>query len=149
MALAQDLMSFPVTTIKASATVGDAADLMLERGLSCLPVIDESGHLSGMLTHTDFSMHHRFKPLAQNLYSLLGSWGKPEAVEEVYHEIRSRKISEVMSHPVSTVEENTPVTEVVETMLRDHVNRLPVMRAKTIVGIITRHDLIKLISMDT
>ena len=54
-----------------------------------------------------------------------------------------------MSHPVSTVEESTPVTEVVETMLRDHVNRVPVMRAKTVVGIITRHDLLKLISMDT
>jgi CBS domain-containing protein len=29
------------------------------------------------------------------------------------------------------------------------VNRVPVMRAKTVVGIITRHDLLKLISMDT
>ena len=149
MALARDLMSFPVTTITASSTVGDAADLMLESGLSCVPVLDETGNLVGMLTHTDFSMHHRFKPLAQNLYSLLGSWGKPEAVEEIYHDIRSRKISDVMSHPVSTVEESTPVTEVVETMLRDHVNRVPVMRAKTVIGIITRHDLLKLISMDT
>ena len=70
-------------------------------------------------------------------------------MEEIYHDIKSRKISEVMSHPVSTVEESTPVTEVVETMLRDHVNRVPVMRAKTVVGIITRHDLLKLISMDT
>jgi CBS domain-containing protein len=149
VALAQDLMSSPVTTIQSTATVGDAADLMLEGGFSCLPVVDEKGELAGMLTHTDFSMHHRFKPLAQNLYSLLGSWGKPEAVEEIYHDIRSRKISDVMSHPVSTVKEETPVTEVVESMLRNHVNRVPVMRAKTVVGIITRHDLLKLISMDT
>ena len=149
MALAGDLMSSPVTTITASSTVGDAADLMLESGLSCVPVLDEGESLVGMLTHTDFSMHHRFKPLAQNLYSLLGSWGKPDTVEEIYHDIRSRKISEVMSHPVSTVEESTAVKEVVETMLRDHVNRVPVMRAKVVVGIITRHDLLKLISMDT
>lgn len=149
MALARDLVSFPVTTISASATVGDAADLMLESGLSCVPVLDKCRSLVGMLTYTDFSMHHRFKSLAQNLYSLLGSWGKPEAVEEIYHDIRSRKISYVMSNPVSTVEEDTPVTEVVETMLRHHVNRVPVMRAKTVVGIITRHDLLKLISMDT
>lgn len=149
MALAGDLMSSPVTTITASSTVGDAADLMLESGLSCVPVLDEGESLVGMLTHTDFSMHHRFKPLAQNLYSLLGSWGKPDTVEEIYHDIRSRKISEVMCHPVSTVEESTAVKEVVETMLRDHVNRVPVMRAKVVVGIITRHDLLKLISMDT
>ena len=149
MALAQDLMSSPVTTVSATATVGEAADLMLEGGLSCVPVVDDDQHLVGMLTHTDFSMHHRFKPLAQNLYSLLGSWGKPDAVEGVYHEIRSRKIKDVMSHPVSTVEETTPVAEVVETMLRNHINRVPVVRGKSVIGIITRHDLLKLISMDT
>lgn len=149
MALAQDLMSSPVTTVSATATVGEAADLMLEGGLSCVPVVDDDQHLVGMLTHTDFSMHHRFKPLAQNLYSLLGSWGKPDAVESVYHEIRSRKIKDVMSHPVSTVEETTPVAEVVETMLRNHINRVPVVRGKSVIGIITRHDLLKLISMDT
>ena len=149
MALARDLMSSPVTTISATATVGDAADLMLERGLSCVPIVDDSGKLVGMLTHTDFSMHHRFMPLAQNLYSLLGSWGNPETVEGIYHEIRSRKIKDVMSHPVVTVQESTPVTEVVETMLHNHVNRVPVMRDKSLVGIITRHDLLKLISMET
>ena len=149
MALARDLMSFPVTTISETATVGDVADLMLERGFSCVPVVDESGNLVGMLTHTDFSMHHKFKPLAQNLYSLLGAWAKPETVEAAYHEIRSRKVRDVMSHPVTTVEESTPVTEVVETMLHNHINRVPVMRAKSLVGIITRHDLLKLLSMDT
>ena len=56
---------------------------------------------------------------------------------------------DLMSHPVSTVEGSTAVKEVVETMLRDHVSRVPVLRAKVVVGIITRHDLLKLISMDT
>lgn len=41
------------------------------------------------------------------------------------------------------------MTEVVETMLHNHINRVPVMRAKSLVGIITRHDLLKLLSMDT
>jgi len=149
VALARDLMSFPVTTIPVTATIGDVADLMLERGCSCVPVVDESGNLVGILTHTDFSMHHKFMPLAENLYSLLGAWASPETVEGVYHEIRSRKVKDVMSHPVTTVEESTPVTEVVETMLHNHINRVPIMRAKSLVGIITRHDLLKLLSIDT
>ncbi len=149
MALAQDLMSSPVTTILETETVGKAADLMIERGLSCIPVVDDNEHLVGMLTHTDFSMHHKFKPLAQHLYTLLGSWANPETVEGVYHEIRSRKIKDVMSHPVSTVEESTPATEIVETMLHNHINRVPVVRGKNVIGIITRHDLLKLISMGT
>ena len=56
---------------------------------------------------------------------------------------------DVMIHPVSTVEEGTPIAEVVESMLSNHFNRVPVMQAETVVGIITRHDLLKLISMDT
>ena len=41
------------------------------------------------------------------------------------------------------------MTEVVEIMLRHHVNRVPVMRAKTVVGIITRPELLRLIALDT
>jgi CBS domain-containing protein len=142
----KDIMSSPVVTIGPEATVQEAASLMLQRDLSCLVVVDGRNHIVGILTHSDFGMHRRLVPLADNLYQLLGSWANPKAIEDIAQEVRSRLVKEVMTREVEVVSEDAPVGEVVERMLRRRVNRLPVMRDKELVGIVTRHDLLKLIA---
>ena len=143
----RDIMSSPVVTIKADATVEEAAQLIVERVTSCLPVLDDQGQLVGILTHTDFGFHRKFLPMAEHLYTLMGSWVRPETLEEVARTVSSRKVKEVMSHPVVTVQEDAPVAEVADLMLRRNINRFPVMRGKELVGIVTRHDFIKLMTM--
>jgi len=44
-----------------------------------------------------------------------------------------------------TISRNVNGSEVIEVMLQRHVNRLPVVRDGKLVGVITRHDLLKLI----
>jgi CBS domain-containing protein len=48
------LMSPDVVTVTPDTLVEDAASLMLERSISSLVVVDETGHLEGILTTTDF-----------------------------------------------------------------------------------------------
>jgi CBS domain-containing protein len=50
---AQDVMTTKVATIGADATVRDAAKLMLERGVSALPVLDEKEHVVGIVSEGD------------------------------------------------------------------------------------------------
>ena len=140
----QDIMSSPAITIGTDATVEEAAQLIVEQNTSCLPVVDNEGQLVGILTHTDFGFHRRFLPMAEHLYTLMGSWVRPDTIEEVARTVSSRKVKEVMSHPAVTVQEDAPVAEVADLMLRRNINRLPVMRGKELVGIVTRHDFIKL-----
>ena len=143
----RDIMTSQVITIRADATVEEAARLIVERTTSCLPVLDDEGQLVGILTHTDFGFHRRFLPMTNHLYTLMGSWVKPETLEEVARTVSSKKVKEVMSHPVVTVQEDAPVAEVADIMIRRSINRLPVMRGKELVGIVTRHDFIKLMTM--
>jgi CBS domain-containing protein len=49
----KDLMSAPPKTCRATSPLGDAAALMLEAGLGCLPIVDSRGRLAGMLTDRD------------------------------------------------------------------------------------------------
>ena len=49
----QKIMSHDVITIKLTARVVDAAQLMLEHKISGLPVVDEDGKLMGMITESD------------------------------------------------------------------------------------------------
>ena len=52
-------------------------------------------------------------------------------------------VSELMSHPVITARENTPVVEIARTMLADHISGVPVIDfAERLVGIVTESDLV-------
>lgn len=142
---AKDLMTTPAITINDEATIEDAARLLLERNLSCLPVVNGQGRLVGMLTHSDFGLHHKFMPLAGNLYTLMDSWASPDHMEEASREAKVKKVREVMKQPVTTVREDTPIAEMARLMVDKNIHRFPVLRGDELVGIVTRHDLLKLL----
>jgi CBS domain-containing protein len=50
--LVKEIMVYPVTTVTPTTTLQEASDLLLDRGIGCLPVIDK-GTLVGMVTKTD------------------------------------------------------------------------------------------------
>lgn len=50
----REVMMMKVTTIGPDVPAIEAATLMLERKLGCLPVVDEGGRLVGILTEADF-----------------------------------------------------------------------------------------------
>ena len=127
---ARDLMTSPVVTVSVDGTVGDAADLTLRHGVSCLPVVDAGGRVVGMLTHSGFGLHHRFLPTANHLYTLFGVWASPANLEQASQQVRGRLLREVMSQPVA---------EVAEAMMQHRVHRLPVMRGDEMVGVISPH----------
>ena len=49
----KDAMNVPATTISPDASIREAARIMVERHIGCLPVVDE-GRLVGIVTETDF-----------------------------------------------------------------------------------------------
>jgi CBS domain-containing protein len=52
--LVANLMSTDLLTVSRDTLVEDAAAILLEEGVSSLLVTDETGHLEGILTTTDF-----------------------------------------------------------------------------------------------
>ena len=141
---ARDIMTSPAVTIGEDATIGEAAAVMIERNASCLPVLNSTGKLIGILTHSDFGFQRRFLRLADEAYTLMGSFVRPESVERVAREVSERLVKDVMTQPVVTLDEDASVSDVAEVMINKGVNRIPVMRNNDVVGIITRHDMVKL-----
>ena len=147
--LAKDIMTPEVTAIDTQTTVEQAARLMVKQNVSCLPITNSLHQLVGIVTHTDFVAKKKFLPLAENLYTLLGSVVNPYSIEEAANKLGAKQIVEVMTTPVVTIEENEEFGEVVKKMVTMKVNRLPVMKSGHIVGIITRHDLLKAMVNDS
>jgi len=55
---AKEIMTHPVVTISPATPVSEAADLMLTKGIGCLPVIEDNA-LVGIVTKTDLLGHLR------------------------------------------------------------------------------------------
>ena len=146
--LAKDLMTSPVVTVPPDATVGFAARRMLDCDVSALPVVDGGDNLVGILTHSDFGLHPRYRPLADNVYSLMGATTSPRHMEDVSRRVRDTLVGDVMERHVFTVKAEDSIAHLTELMLRQNVHRLPVMDGGRLVGIVTRHDFLKLIASD-
>ena len=144
--LARDLMTSPVITIREDATVSDAAKLMLEKDVSALPVLNNSNKLVGILTHSDFGLSPKFRPLVENVYSLLGTTTTPEHLEETAHQVGNKRVQDVMRRNIITVQQDASIENLARLMMRSQIHRLPVVDDGNLVGIVTRHDFLKLIA---
>ncbi|RLE67170.1 MAG: inosine-5-monophosphate dehydrogenase [Thermoprotei archaeon] len=53
--MAEDVMNYPLITIKEDADLADAAETMLREDISGLPVVDDTGSLKGIITKSDIT----------------------------------------------------------------------------------------------
>lgn len=139
-----DIMTRPVVFATERDTLERVAQLMLEHKIGSVPVVNKEQAVVGIVTETDFSLRPKGVPFsALQLPSLFGQWVSPAEVERIYQAARTRPVSEIMSEPVTTITEDRPVGEVAELMLRQNLKRIPVVRDGKLVGIVTRHDLLR------
>ena len=142
-----DIMTSPVYTIRDRDTVGDAARLMADEGVSALPVLDDNGGVVGILSHTDFFLHPvRYPGAGGHVFDILGRYASLETIEDVSRSISTRPVREVMKTPVDTIDHDADIAEVARRMLGSSRNRLPVMENGKLAGMVSRHDFVKLIS---
>jgi CBS domain-containing protein len=142
---AHQIMTRSVTTVTPETTILEAANIMLQKHISGLPVIDTAGKLVGIVSEGDFLRRSEIgtqrKP-GRWLKFLLGA-GK--AATDFVHE-NGRKVSEVMTQDPLTINENMPLEEIVTKMENNGVKRLPVMNGDKLVGIISRANLLQAVA---
>ena len=137
---AEDVMTRDVISIDPDATVLQAARLMLQHHISGLPVVDKEGKLVGVLSEGDFLRRRETKTERRRsrwLEFLMG----PGRIASEYSHSHGRKVSEVMTPDVQTVDESSPLEDIVELMERRRIKRVPVICGGQLVGIVTRSNL--------
>lgn len=141
-----DVMSRRMVTVRPTDTVEDAVKLMLDHSISGLPVIDENANLLGIVTEGDFlrrSEIHTESPRRSRWVEVLLGPG-----DDAYRYIRShgRKVAEVMTASVRTLEPEASLTEAADLMEKAHIKRIPIVRAGKLVGLVSRSDLLRAFS---
>lgn len=139
---AETIMTAPVVGIAPSASVADAAQLMLSNRISGLPVIRGDGTLVGMVSEGDFLRRGELgtERKRSRWLEFLVSPGK--AADE-YVRANGRQVEEVMSDDVVTATRDASLAEIVELMARHRIKRVPIVEAGRVVGIVARSDLLR------
>ena len=138
---AHQIMTRSVVTVAPESSILDAANLMLQRHVSGLPVVDAGGKLVGIVSEGDFIRRSEIGTERKRGRWLRFILGAGEAATDFVRE-HGRKISEVMTREPLTVTEETALEEIVTTMETNGVKRLPVMRGDKLVGIVSRANLL-------
>jgi CBS domain-containing protein len=133
----RDLMTTEPITTTPDAPLKEAARMMVEHGVSGLPVLKD-GRLVGMVTEGDFLRQeaNRDQPYRLSLLEALfgDGTGSPPAVETV---------GEVMSEPVITITPDATISEAARLMAHRRVKRLPVVDDDgNVIGVISRADVV-------
>lgn len=128
-------MSRPVITLTPDTGVKRAAQLLVELGISALPVVGAKGELVGIVSEADLlPMETRVDPLTQATPLKPTAGSSPKTVEEV------------MTRDVLTVESTSEVSQAARIMLEAGIKRVPVMHGRELVGILSRRDLVRVIA---
>ena len=142
---AHQIMTRPVVTVTPETTIVEAANTMLQRHISGLPVVDAAGKLLGIISEGDFIRRSEIgtqRKRGRFLKFILGP-GK-EAIDFVHE--HGRKIAEIMTPEPLTISEDTDLEQIVELMEKNNVKRLPVMRGDKLVGIVSRSNLLQAVA---
>ena len=133
---AKDVMSSPVTTISAGASVRDAARLLINTQVSALPVVDQRNAMTGIVSEVD--LIRRVVGESNDPTQLHAHLGDPDS-----QEVLSLTVADIMTRDVITASEETSLEDVATLMLEHQTKRVPIVRGADVVGIVSRIDLVK------
>lgn len=137
-----DLMTPRVITIGPDASIAEAARTMLENRISGLPVVNAAGQVVGIISEGDLLRRVELGTERHRSWWLgIVSGGTVPA--EDFIKSHARKVADVMTAHVVTVDEGATPEEVVRLMETRRIKRVPVVRNGALVGIISRANLLR------
>ena len=142
---AHQIMTRPVITVTPETKIADAANTMLQKHVSGLPVVDAAGKLVGVVSEGDFIRRSEIGTQRKRGRFLKFILGPGRQATDFVHEHGSR-ISEIMTPEPLTITEDTGLEQIVELMEKNNIKRLPVMRGDKIVGIVSRSNLLQAVA---
>jgi CBS domain-containing protein len=144
--IASDVMTRNVISVLPDSTIAEAVELMLDRGISGLLVVDAGGTLRGIVTEGDLLRRDELGTGRHRSWwlRLIASPGRQAADFTRTH---GRKVADVMTRDVVSVDVSAPLTDIVALMEEHRVKRVPVLDGDRVVGVVSRADLLRALSV--
>jgi CBS domain-containing protein len=150
---AKELMTPEPITVRAGGTVKQAIAMMVDRGVSALPVVDDDGRPVGVLSQTDIVIHDRNKqtqaPAEYYTTTNLLSGSTRLLARFSLDDQNNTRVHEIMTPTVFAVRPDDPVTRVVGDMVAFKIHRLFVIdKSGALLGVISAFDVLRKLRAD-
>jgi len=139
----RDIMTRAVVSAAPETSVLDLATLMLDNRVSAIPVIS-GGSLVGIVSEAD--LLHRYELGTQRDAAARPWWRRLFFDEDApwdYVEAHAMRVRDIMTTPVVSVEDDASVGDVAALFESRNIRRAPVLKAGTMVGIVSRADFVR------
>lgn len=133
----RELMTDSVVSVKPGTSLRDAAAVLVEHGISGVPVVDERGTVVGVLSETDIVMKASGGIERGGFLTWLFD------TEIANDKVVAETAAEAMSSPAVIIAPSRTVHDAARLMIEEGVNRVPVVEDGALVGILTRSDIVR------
>jgi CBS domain-containing protein len=142
-----DVMTTNVFTVRPDTSVQEIAQILSERNISGVPVVDAAGQLVGIVSEGDL-LHRIETGTERRVHRRRRSWwlDRFESEEELardYVKSHGRTAEDVMTREVVTVRDTTDLAEVANLLETKRIKRAPVVKDGRLVGIVSRANLVR------
>ena len=146
-----DVMTSEVLTVKRETPLKEAIQILADKKISALPVVEESGKLVGILSEGDLMWQEsgvEAPPYIMLLDSIIYLQNPAQHDKEI-HKALGQTVGEVMSDRPLTIKPEQLVREAARLMHDKKIRRLPVIDEQDrVIGIITQGDIVRMMAME-
>lgn len=129
----RDLMTPDVVTISPGASIQALQDLMNDKFIRHVPVVDEEGTMLGLVSDRDLLRQTMGVDLSLPVSTR----------REVFGAVR---VSDIMTQDVETVDVDAPVGAAASIMLENKFGCVPVLEEGLLAGILTEADFVRYVA---
>ena len=142
MMTVQNVMTTEVTTIRLDTPLKDVARLLVQRGISGLPVVDAEGKVLGVVSEADLLIKEQgVTALPRRRGARIR--GESQTTRAGLAKVRATTAGQAMTMPAITIGPEASLPTAAAIMVDRGINRLPVVKDGVLVGIVSRADLVR------
>ncbi len=142
MMTVHDVMTATVTSVHPETSLKEVARILVGRGISGLPVVNDDGRVVGVVSETDLIIKEQGEAALRRRRGA-SVRGELQATKDGLAKVHATTAGEAMSSPAVTIDPRASLTTAAAIMVEQGVNRLPVTDDGVLVGIVTRADLVR------
>jgi CBS-domain-containing membrane protein len=139
--LAKDVMTAKVISVTPATSLKETASAMAIHGISGIPVIDDREGVVGVISEKDF-LFHMVEKKTRSIMDVIAQCLSTKGC--IALPMRTGHAKDIMTSPVHTVLESTPIFEIASIFAEKNINRVPVVdKDGHLVGIVARADIFR------
>lgn len=139
----RDVMTTDVISVTADQPYKDLVSLLLDNDISGVPVVDDEGTLVGVVSEADLISHEAYGGRRRRPLALVGSFLTGDDPRWL-RKTAGTTAGDLMTAAIYVARPEESLQAAAKRMLVTGVNRLPVVEDGRLLGIVTRHDLLRL-----